>query len=30
MLYLGREKDTGDRVMLAPDGRTYHGIERWA
>jgi len=30
MIYLGREKDTGDRVMAgSSDGRTYHGIERW-
>jgi len=30
MLYLGREKTTGDRVMVgSSDGRTYHGIQRW-
>ena len=30
MLYLGREKETGNRVMVgSTDGRTYHGIERW-
>jgi cell wall-associated NlpC family hydrolase len=30
MLYLGREKDTGDRVMVgSSDGRTYQGIQRW-
>jgi cell wall-associated NlpC family hydrolase len=30
MLYLGREKETGDRVMVgSSDGRTYHGIQRW-
>jgi cell wall-associated NlpC family hydrolase len=30
MLYLGREKDTGGRVMVgSSDGRSYHGIQRW-
>ncbi len=30
MLYLGREKETGNRVMAgATDGRSYHGLERW-
>jgi cell wall-associated NlpC family hydrolase len=30
MLYLGREKETGDRVMVgSSDGRSYHGIQRW-
>ncbi|CAB4243956.1 Cell wall-associated hydrolase [Methylacidimicrobium sp. AP8] len=30
MIYLGREKATGERVMAgASDGRTYHGKPRW-
>lgn len=30
MIYLGREKSTGDRVMVgSTDGRTYHGLRRW-
>lgn len=30
MIYLGREKDTGDRVMVgSSDGRSYHGVRRW-
>jgi peptidoglycan DL-endopeptidase CwlO len=30
MLYLGREKSTGNRVMVgSSDGRSYHGIQRW-
>jgi cell wall-associated NlpC family hydrolase len=30
MLYLGREKGTGNRVMVgSSDGRTYRGQERW-
>ncbi|WP_246189610.1 C40 family peptidase [Methylacidimicrobium cyclopophantes] len=30
MIYLGREKATGERVMVgASDGRTYHGKQRW-
>lgn len=30
MLYLGREKATGKRIMFgASDGRSYHGIQRW-
>jgi cell wall-associated NlpC family hydrolase len=30
MIYLGREKETGDRVMAgSSDGRSYHGLERW-
>lgn len=30
MLYLGREKKTGQRVMFgASDGRSYAGIQRW-
>jgi len=30
MLYLGREKSTGDRVMVgSSDGRSYHGLQRW-
>jgi hypothetical protein len=30
MIYLGREKKTGDRVMIgASDGRIYQGQSRW-
>jgi cell wall-associated NlpC family hydrolase len=30
MIYLGREKETGNRVMAgSSDGRSYHGLERW-
>jgi len=30
MIYLGREKETGDRVMVgSSDGRSYHGLQRW-
>ncbi|MDD4934109.1 MAG: NlpC/P60 family protein [Methylacidiphilaceae bacterium] len=30
MIYLGRERATGERVMAgASDGRTYHGKQRW-
>lgn len=30
MLYLGREKETGKRIMFgASDGRSYNGIQRW-
>ncbi len=30
MIYLGREKETGNRVMVgSSDGRTYHGLRRW-
>ncbi len=30
MIYLGREKDTGNRVMVgSTDGRSYHGLQRW-
>ena len=30
MIYLGREKDTGNRVMAgSSDGRSYHGQQRW-
>lgn len=30
MLYLGREKKTGNRVMFgASDGRSYKGVQRW-
>lgn len=30
MIYLGREKATGERVMAgASDGRSYHGKQRW-
>jgi cell wall-associated NlpC family hydrolase len=30
MLYLGREKETGNRVMAgSADGRSYHGLRRW-
>ncbi len=30
MLYLGREKETGNRVMVgSTDGRSYHGQKRW-
>ena len=30
MIYLGREKGTGNRIMAgSSDGRTYHGLERW-
>lgn len=30
MIYLGREKDTGNRVMAgSSDGRSYHGLQRW-
>jgi cell wall-associated NlpC family hydrolase len=30
MIYLGREKETGDRVMVgSADGRSYHGLQRW-
>lgn len=30
MLYLGREKKTGKRIMFgASDGRSYNGIQRW-
>ena len=30
MLYLGREKGTGKRIMFgASDGRSYNGIQRW-
>ncbi len=29
MLYLGREKETGQRIMFgASDGRSYHGVQR--
>ena len=30
MLYLGREKESGKRVMFgSSDGRSYHGVQRW-
>ncbi|MGD9896840.1 MAG: C40 family peptidase [Candidatus Methylacidiphilaceae bacterium] len=30
MIFLGRERATGERVMVgASDGRTYHGKQRW-
>jgi len=30
MVYLGREKETGKRIMFgASDGRSYNGIQRW-
>ncbi|WP_018290126.1 C40 family peptidase [Verrucomicrobium sp. 3C] len=30
MIYLGREKASGERVMVgSSDGRTYHGKQRW-
>lgn len=30
MIYLGHEKQTGERVMVgSSDGRTYHGKRRW-
>ncbi len=30
MLYLGREKESGQRIMFgASDGRSYHGVQRW-
>jgi len=30
MMYLGREKSTGQRIMFgASDGRSYNGIQRW-
>jgi hypothetical protein len=30
MLYLGREKVSGKRIMFgSSDGRSYHGIQRW-
>ena len=30
MLYLGREKESGKRIMFgSSDGRSYHGIQRW-
>jgi cell wall-associated NlpC family hydrolase len=30
MIYLGREKSTGNRVMVgSSDGRTYRGLQRW-
>ena len=30
MIYLGREKKTGNRVMVgSSDGRSYHGLQRW-
>jgi cell wall-associated NlpC family hydrolase len=30
MMYLGREKSTGKRIMFgASDGRSYNGIQRW-
>jgi hypothetical protein len=30
MMYLGREKETGKRIMFgASDGRSYNGIQRW-
>jgi peptidoglycan DL-endopeptidase CwlO len=30
MIYLGREKETGNRVMVgSSDGRSYHGLQRW-
>jgi len=30
MIYLGHEKETGNRVMAgASDGRSYHGLQRW-
>lgn len=30
MLYLGREKGTGKRIMFgASDGRSYNGVQRW-
>lgn len=30
MIYLGREKETGNRVMVgSSDGRSFHGLERW-
>ena len=30
MIYLGREKETGNRVMVgSSDGRSYHGVRRW-
>jgi len=30
MIYLGREKETGNRVMVgSSDGRSYHGLKRW-
>jgi cell wall-associated NlpC family hydrolase len=30
MIYLGREKNTGNRVMVgSSDGRSYHGLKRW-
>ncbi len=30
MMYLGREKGTGKRIMFgASDGRSYNGIQRW-
>jgi cell wall-associated NlpC family hydrolase len=30
MIYLGHEKETGNRVMVgSTDGRSYHGLDRW-
>lgn len=30
MIYLGREKETGNRVMVgSSNGRSYHGVQRW-
>jgi cell wall-associated NlpC family hydrolase len=30
MIYLGHEKETGNRVMAgSSDGRSYHGLQRW-
>jgi len=30
MIYLGRESETGNRVMVgSSDGRSYHGLQRW-
>jgi cell wall-associated NlpC family hydrolase len=30
MMYLGREKGSGNRIMFgASDGRSYHGVQRW-
>ena len=30
MIYLGKEKETGNRVMAgSSDGRSYHGVQRW-
>jgi hypothetical protein len=30
MIYLGREKGTGNRVMAgSSDGRSFHGLQRW-